>query len=50
MQVAEALHYLHCVCTPMVIHRDLKLDNVLLTDTRPEHSMVSGTLVGLSKP
>eukprot|EP00775_Hariotina_reticulata_P010407 gene10407-10565_t len=31
MQVAEAMHYLHCVCRPMIIHRDLKLDNILLT-------------------
>jgi serine/threonine protein kinase len=29
-QVASAVHYLHGVCRPMVIHRDLKLDNVLL--------------------
>jgi len=29
-QVAAAVDYLHSVCRPMVIHRDLKLDNVLL--------------------
>jgi serine/threonine protein kinase len=36
-QIAEAMHYLHSVCRPMVIHRDLKLDNVLLTGG-PTHS------------
>ena len=36
-QIAEAVHYLHAVCRPMVIHRDLKLDNVLLTGG-PLHS------------
>lgn len=29
MQMAQALQYLH-ECLPMVIHRDLKLDNILL--------------------
>lgn len=28
--IASALHYLHS-CQPRVIHRDLKLENVLLT-------------------
>lgn len=39
MQVAEAMQYLHGVCRPMVIHRDLKLDNVLLTGG-PSHEAV----------
>jgi serine/threonine protein kinase len=40
MQVAEALHYLHCVCRPMIIHRDLKLDNVLLSSSNLEEATV----------
>ncbi len=46
MQVAEALHYLHCVCCPMIIHRDLKLDNVLLTGGPLETSTVGGDFCG----
>jgi serine/threonine protein kinase len=40
MQVAEALHYLHSVCSPMIIHRDLKLDNVLLSSSNLEEATV----------
>lgn len=43
MHIAEALHYLHCVCTPMIIHRDLKLDNILLSGTDADTSVVSGS-------
>jgi len=31
LQIAEALSYLHR-CVPIVIHRDLKLENIILTD------------------
>eukprot|EP00195_Chlamydomonas_chlamydogama_P013792 CAMPEP_0202899216 /NCGR_PEP_ID=MMETSP1392-20130828/7510_1 /ASSEMBLY_ACC=CAM_ASM_000868 /TAXON_ID=225041 /ORGANISM="Chlamydomonas chlamydogama, Strain SAG 11-48b" /LENGTH=475 /DNA_ID=CAMNT_0049585339 /DNA_START=83 /DNA_END=1507 /DNA_ORIENTATION=+ len=31
MHIAEAMTYLHEVCKPMIIHRDIKLENVLLS-------------------
>ena len=31
LDIACALHYLHEVCRPMIVHRDLKLDNILLS-------------------
>ena len=36
LQIAEALNYLHR-CVPIVIHRDLKLENIILTDN-PRHT------------
>lgn len=42
MQIAEAMHYLHSVCCPMIIHRDLKLDNILLTGGNMHERVVSG--------
>lgn len=41
LQIAEAMHYLHSVCKPMIMHRDLKLDNVLLTGGPPSQRTVS---------
>lgn len=35
IQVASALHYLHSICRPMIIHRDLKLENILLSGNPP---------------
>ncbi|KAF6253037.1 kinase-like domain-containing protein [Scenedesmus sp. NREL 46B-D3] len=49
MQVAEALHYLHSVCSPMIIHRDLKLDNVLLSSTNLEAATAKLADFGLHK-
>lgn len=40
LQAAEALHYLHAVCRPMIIHRDLKLDNLLLSSSNPGEATV----------
>ncbi|GMH38586.1 hypothetical protein BSKO_06470 [Bryopsis sp. KO-2023] len=35
VEVANAMHYLHSVCRPMIIHRDLKLENILLSGQPP---------------
>lgn len=35
IEVACALHYLHAICRPMIIHRDLKLENILLSGNPP---------------
>lgn len=34
LQIAEALAYLHHF-SPLVVHRDLKLENILLTSPKP---------------
>ncbi len=39
--VAAAGAYLHHTCQPMVIHRDLKLENVLLTGGPVDSRVVS---------
>ncbi|CAD7695667.1 unnamed protein product [Ostreobium quekettii] len=36
IMVAEALNYCHSVCRPMIIHRDLKLENILLDEAKNE--------------
>lgn len=40
INVAEALNYLHSVCRPMIIHRDMKLENILLDKSLKEVSSI----------
>ncbi|WIA29400.1 hypothetical protein OEZ86_011904 [Tetradesmus obliquus] len=49
LQAAEALHYLHAVCRPMIIHRDLKLDNLLLSSSNPGEATAKLADFGLHK-
>ena len=48
LQIAEALEYLHHF-TPMIVHRDLKLENVLLTSANPSHANAKLSDFGLCK-
>jgi serine/threonine protein kinase len=48
ISIAKALNYLHSA-NPKVIHRDLKLDNVLLTDTNPALASAKLADFGLAK-
>jgi serine/threonine protein kinase len=45
-QVLNALHHLH---EQMITHRDIKPDNILIADPRPEHFTVKLSDFGLSK-
>jgi serine/threonine protein kinase len=48
IQIAKALKYMHSA-KPKVIHRDLKLDNVLLTDSNPHAANVKLADFGLAR-
>jgi serine/threonine protein kinase len=48
VNIAKALHYLHSA-NPKVIHRDLKLDNVLLTDSNVSVTHAKLADFGLAK-
>ena len=39
LQIANAIHYLHHVATPPVIHRDVKASNILIS--KPDHGSVT---------
>ena len=48
-QVAEGLEYLHCKCSPKVVHRDLTARNVLLANCGSQHPLAKITDFGLSQ-
>lgn len=48
LEIARALQYLH-TAKPKVIHRDLKLDNVLLTDKKTSRASAKLADFGLAK-
>ena len=48
LEVAEALCYLH-MCTPSVVHRDVKPENVLMSSTKPEEARAKIADFGLHK-
>lgn len=48
INIAKALHYLHSA-KPKVIHRDLKLENVILTDPKPSSANAKLADFGLAK-
>jgi len=48
LDIAEALEYLHGL-RPLIVHRDLKLENILLTATNPARSAAKLADFGLHK-
>lgn len=48
LQIAEALAYLHQFL-PLIVHRDLKLENILLTSPVPSHADAKLADFGLHK-
>lgn len=48
LDIAQALDYLHSF-TPLVVHRDLKLENVLLTSPDPHRASAKLADFGLHK-
>ena len=48
LEIAQALHYLHSF-KPMVVHRDLKLENILLTSPDPARAHAKLADFGLHK-
>ncbi len=48
LQIAEALAYLHHF-SPLIVHRDLKLENILLTSPHPSKADAKLADFGLHK-
>lgn len=48
LQIAEALAYLHQF-SPLIVHRDLKLENILLTSPNPARANAKLADFGLHK-
>ena len=48
LDIAEALEYLHGF-RPLIVHRDLKLENILLTSGQPQRASAKLADFGLHK-